>query len=57
MQSIDTVLFADAVAWNHGDLLACGTYQLHEESGVRKGSVLLYLLEENQNVNGVKNLQ
>ena len=56
MQSIDTVLFADAVAWN-GDLLACGTYQLHEESKVRKGSVLLYLLEENQDVNGVKNLQ
>ncbi len=48
VQSFDTLLYSDAVAWN-GDLLACGTYQLQEDVGVRKGGVLLYKHIKTQN--------
>ena len=48
LQTLDTVLYADAVAWNQS-LLACGTYQLQEEERVRKGGVLLYKLLKGTN--------
>ena len=50
VQSLDTSLYADAVAWN-GDVLACGTYQLQEDAGIRNGGVLLYRLNKTQNGN------
>ena len=46
MQSVDTVHYADTVSWN-GELLACGTYQLKEETGNRIGGVSLYRIEHN----------
>lgn len=46
-QTFDTYLFADCVAWNES-ILACGTYQLHEESKTRKGGVLIYELNEDK---------
>ena len=45
----DTGLSADSVEWYGGEnILACGTYQLHEASGERKGAIQLYKLENNQ---------
>ncbi len=47
VQSLDTGLCADAVAWN-GELLACATYQLDEKVDKRRGGVLLYRLHKNE---------
>ena len=57
LQSLDTVLHADTVAWctglQDGDFLACGTYQLHEDTGCRKGGVHLYNLYYEMNETGL----
>ena len=43
---VDTVLTADTVEWCPRDglhqVLAAGTYQLDEETGVRRGALALY---------------
>lgn len=43
---VDTLLTADSVEWCPCDVLhqvlACGTYHLHEEAGLRRGSLSLY---------------
>ena len=51
-QELDTVLHADSVEWcRHNkseSVLACGRYQLKEETRERIGGVLLYALKLNQ---------
>ena len=51
-QQLDTGLHADSVEWcrhsKSGNVLACGRYQLNEETRERTGGVLLYVLKRDQ---------
>ena len=51
-QRLDTGLHADSVEWcrhsKRENVLACGRYQLNEETRERTGGVLLYVLKRDQ---------
>ena len=55
---VDTVLYADTVEWckdtRYANILACGTYQLIEDTGIRKGGVQIYELKKNNKTKGLK---
>lgn len=58
LEVVDTVLYADTVEWckdiRYASILACGTYQLVEDTGIRKGGVQLYELKNDNKTRGLK---